>query len=465
MHTLAEVLFTEMKASLEVIGLTALFHLPWNLKFLWGPYLDEFGTKRKWIVATEFVIVACLLALTMVVGFGPGGLVAASAIFAVLAVFSATHDIAIDGYYLEALDEGQQSKFVGYRAPAYRVAMLVVAGPSLILIEHIGWMAGFGLCTVIMGGLLAFHFFLLPKADIAKQPFSTVGKGLLRPGIMLGLGALVALVMAGRSFLQSETATEVSSSFENSAPELFTALSKINAAGWIAIALLVMLLALLAAMPLLRRRMENSDSFYAKAFTSFLAQPHVGRILAFVILLRAGESFLMKMRYPFLKSIGLSMEQIGWASGTLGMVAALVAPAVGGYLISRDGLRRWIWPFIIAQNTLNLLYMGLAAYAETVGPPGVAISTAVIMLEMFGAGLGTAVFMVYLMRCAMPEHRGAHMAILTALMSVSFTLAGVASGFVASTTGFTTYFGITFLLTIPGMLLIFIVPHIDESRA
>ena len=43
-NNLVEILFKELGASLQLIGLTALFHLPWNLKFLWGPFLDEYET-------------------------------------------------------------------------------------------------------------------------------------------------------------------------------------------------------------------------------------------------------------------------------------------------------------------------------------------------------------------------------------------------------------------------------------
>jgi PAT family beta-lactamase induction signal transducer AmpG len=92
---------------------------------------------------------------------------------------------------------------------------------------------------------------------------------------------------------------------------------------------------------------------------------------------------------------------------------------------------------------------------------GTAATVAVIALEQVGSGLGTAVFMVYLMRCCDPAHRAAHMAIVTALMSVSFTLAGICSGFLASWLGFGPYFVFTFVVTIPGMLLVFFLPHLD----
>ena len=87
--------------------------------------------------------------------------------------------------------------------------------------------------------------------------------------------------------------------------------------------------------------------------------------------------------------------------------------------------------------------------------------TAVVLAEHAGAGLGTAVFMVYIMRTCDPSHKAAHMAIVTALMSLGFTLAGVLSGFLAESLGFTLYFGFTFVATIPGMALIFFIPHLD----
>ena len=149
------------------------------------------------------------------------------------------------------------------------------------------------------------------------------------------------------------------------------------------------------------------------------------------------------------------------ARGTIGLLASIVATLVGGWLISRDGLKRWIWPFVIAQNALNLLYLSVSS---GVLPPTLPGLTAVIALEEFGAGFGTAVFMVYLMRCCMPDYKAAHMAILTALMSVSFTLAGVASGFLADSMGFSWYFAFTFVATIPGMVLILFVPRIADEE-
>ena len=145
------------------------------------------------------------------------------------------------------------------------------------------------------------------------------------------------------------------------------------------------------------------------------------------------------------------------------VAASILATIIGGRLIARDGLRRWIWPFVLAQNVLNLLYMGLAAVPEPSSISPWAIG-AVITAEHVGSGLGTAVFMVYLMRTCDPAHKAGNFAIVSALMSLSFTLAGVFSGFLATALGFANYFAFTFLATIPSMVLIPFVPYLDGRR-
>jgi PAT family beta-lactamase induction signal transducer AmpG len=234
----------------------------------------------------------------------------------------------------------------------------------------------------------------------------------------------------------------------------------ISLAGWISLVLLAALIVALASLERIRGRFAGSDTPYARAFVDFLAQRRIGLVLVFIVSFRVGESFLVKMRWPFLHDVlGMDIATYARANGTLGTIASFVATFLGGRLIARDGLRRWIWPFMLLQNALNLLFVLLA----WLGPEraGTWLTVGVIAFDAFGSGLGTAVFMVYLMRCCAPQHRAAHMAIVTALMSVSFTLAGVCSGFLAAAMGFGPYFLFTFLVTIPGMVLVFFLPHID----
>lgn len=448
-NNLVEVLFKALGASYAAIGYTALLHLPWNLKFLWGPLLDRYGTKRRWMVGLEVAIVVALLAAAGLAD-GRAGLWPLWVVFAGLAVLSATHDIAVDGFYLEALDEAAQSRFVGWRAMAYRLAIIAVGGLGLVLVDRVGWRAGLLAAAAVMASATVLHRRGLPRVETETIPIRALLRAALRPRVLtLGLGA-AALVAGGRAWWAEHaggTATPAAG----------------HGLSWgtgIALSFLVAVGALLAFLRPLERWLRGRDAPYARAYVSFLAQPRVGALLLLVLSFRTGESFLMKMKWPFFQDVmGVGLDVYGAANGTVGLAASVGATMLGGALIARHGLRRWLWPFILGQNLLNLLYVVLAE--GWLGQSTTAV-VAVITAERIGEGLGTAVFMVYLMRCCRPEHRAAHMAIVTALMSVGFTVAGIVSGELAATVGFSTYFALSFAATIPMMILLRFAPHLDR---
>ena len=116
-----------MRVSLEAVGLTSLFGIPWVIKFLWGPFIDEYGTKRKWLLTMQFLLVLLFTVVAFVSPLPYGVKIIGGLLFAG-AFLAATHDIAIDGYYMEALDKAGQARFVGYRVMAYRLAMMAGTG-------------------------------------------------------------------------------------------------------------------------------------------------------------------------------------------------------------------------------------------------------------------------------------------------------------------------------------------------
>jgi PAT family beta-lactamase induction signal transducer AmpG len=313
---------------------------------------------------------------------------------------------------------------------------------------------------------LFYHATFLPRTETERQSVGALFRIVVRFRTFL-VGLVLALTILLVRQIVASAVVKVGWDWVSSSLPF---LSRISVSGWIAIAFLSLLLILLASLERIRSWIRARDSFYASAFVDFLSQKYVGRILAFVVLFRTGESFLLKMRYAFLRDIGMSMKEFGIAGGTVGVIVSLSATMLGGYLISKQGLERWIWPFVLGQNVLQLLYMGVAYYYVDLGHAAagsisIGVLVAVIAVEAFGSGLGTAVFMVYIMRCCRPAYKAAHMAILTALMSLSFTIAGVLSGFLAEWMGFTLYFGFTFLAAVPGMILIFFVPYLDGTCA
>ncbi len=456
---IATVFFKDTGASLQAIGLTSLYGLPWTLKFLWGPLVDTYATKRRWLLAAEAVL--ALLALAMAaVSAQPSALFAASLVFLLMALTSATHDIAVDGYYLEALDRTRQARFVGFQAMSYRLALIAGGGGIVALSGFTSWPAGFATAGGVLALLFLFHTLLLPRLEKPRRPARELVRFLLAPRVAGGAAGVAVVLWA---VWRLGTAGPLAGPLG--------VLSRLSIPNWIVLGLMIALAAVAVRAPALKRRLYASQSTYALAFVDYLDQPRIGVILAFVALYRTGESFLLNMAYPFLRDIGVSRAAYGLAYGTFGIAASIAGGLVGGALIARWGLKRCIWPFVLSQNVLNLAYMFLALRYRPIfrhpelGHADLRLVTALVVLEAFGAGLGTAAFMVFVMRTTKPSYKAANMAIATGLMSVSATMAGVFSGFLAESLGFAAYFGFTFLATLPSMALIPFLPHLSDPSS
>lgn len=451
--------FKDNGASLEAIGLTSLYGLPWNLKFLWAPAVDTTATKRRWLIGAEAALAGLSLAQAVVSGTS-SPLGAASVLFLLMAIAAATNDISIDGYYLEALDRTEQARWVGFQMMAYRIA-LISGGGGLIFFSGIAsWTAAWVLAAAVLGGLALLHTAFLPRIETRGRRLGEALRGLLKPVFLVPFLGAAALVLGVRFVLAAPWAAGARA-----------VLGRLSMPQWIVLLLLVSLAVLAVRAPALKRKLYASDSSYALAFIDYLDQPRIGVILAFIALYRTGESFLLNMAYPFLRDIGVTRAQYGIAYGTFGITAAIVGGMLGGILIARYGLRRCVWPFVLCQNALNLLYMAMAIKYRAVfqhpelGSADIRLVTGLIVVEAFGAGLGSSAFQVFIMRTTKASFKAAHMAIATALMSVSATAAGVASGFLAHALGFSIYFGLTFLGTVPAMILIPFVPQLKEGPA
>lgn len=111
---------------------TGWLYLPWVIKPFWSPVVDILKTKRLWIWVMQLVLGAGLAGVALTLP-GPHAFRYSLAFFWLLAFSSATHDIAIDGFYLLATTEKEQSFFVGIRTTFYRIAMICGQGFLVIL--------------------------------------------------------------------------------------------------------------------------------------------------------------------------------------------------------------------------------------------------------------------------------------------------------------------------------------------
>lgn len=466
-RTVSGLFFRDMKVSLESIGLTPLFGLPWIFKFLWAPQVDEFETKRKWMLLSQslFVVILFLTAL-----FAPleNGIPYIAIFFFFGAVISATNDIAIDGYYMEALDKEGQSKFVGYRVMAYRVAWMTGPGIIATVGTTAGWNYAFFLADLIYFLLLIYHIFTLVEVQPPGKSFLEMVKRTIRLKTFISLFSLVAVTVSLRLFFGSD--------FYKNLQSLHPFLGKIRFSHIVAVTLLFSLI----IVGFLREKIKslivrNGSSKYGRAFLSFMERDKIAVILSFLILLRAGEWALSVMVAPMIVDIGIK-SHYGWISGGIGLPSSIVGAMLGGWMISKFSLKKMIWPFILLQNFTNIIYMFLAIHLnkfiimntgssspEPIGAFNLFLTASVHSFDQFAGGLGTAVLMTYLMRICDNEFKATHYAIGSGLMNLSGLFAGIISGFIAGWIGYAWLFGISFLFSVPAMLFIPFLPYLNKN--
>ncbi len=157
----------EMGASLQVIGYTSLLGIPYTFKLLWSPLIDIFWRRRHWTLALQFSLFVMLFVLSFLIMI-PHGMAYWWIGFAVCAFLSASQDIAIDGFYMEALTDTQQAEYAGLRIAAYRVSMIIGTSIPLMIAGKVNWFAGFLSCAGLLGIVWIYNFFFLPKPPNPK---------------------------------------------------------------------------------------------------------------------------------------------------------------------------------------------------------------------------------------------------------------------------------------------------------
>ena len=204
----------------------------------------------------------------------------------------------------------------------------------------------------------------------------------------------------------------------------------------------------------------------------------IGYIVAFILFYRLAEAMLLKMTQPFLLDavskggLGIPTAQVGIIYGTTGMIALIVGGILGGWLVSKYGFRRCLWPMVFALHIPDVFYLYMS-YAQpalqqiTVLGRSIPFGSVPLLVaaEQFGYGIGLTAFTVYLMMICGGKYKTAHFAISTGIMALGMMVPGMISGMLQEAVGYRHFFLAVCLLTIPGILVIFRLPIRDESKA
>ena len=186
---------------------------------------------------------------------------------------------------------------------------------------------------------------------------------------------------------------------------------------------------------------EIVDEFIATLIT-FYQKPQVWAGLCFMLFYRMPEGLLAKVSELFLVDprreggLGLSNGEYGLVQGTLGVIGLTLGGILGGNAASRDGLKCWLWPMVVAITLPDLVYVYLS-YAM---PSDLFVISVCVFIEQFGYGFGFSAYMLYLIYYSQGDHKTSHYALCTAFMALSMMIPGMFAGALQEAVGYQAFF-------------------------
>ncbi|MBO8454190.1 MAG: MFS transporter [Bacteroidetes bacterium] len=383
---------------------TSVIMFPWTIKFLWSPFLEIFKTKKFFVVTTQLI---------SGVGFGLVALALhldhffaiSIAILAVIALSGATHDIALDGLYMAELSKTDQAKYIGWQGAFYNLAKLIATG-----------------LLVYIAGVLINHYEASGATNQeAALPAWTV--------IMLACCAILVLLSIWHRIILPSSQKENTAAVRSSS-EIMKELGEV--------------------------------------IRDFFTKKHIWLYIAFIILYRLGEGFVIKIVPLFLKAdravggLGLSEQQIGVYYGSFGAAAFVIGSLLAGYYIAHLGLKKALFSLVCIFNIPFLVYTFLA----WMQPESIWLIGGGIVLEYFGYGFGFVGLTLFMMQQVAPgKHQMAHYAFASGIMNLSVMVTGAVSGFLSDAFGYKIFFAVVMIAVIPVFIMTKFLPFTYPDNA
>ena len=371
---LSVVMYMQMGLTDAEVGLyTGWLALPWVIKPLWSPFIDLLKTKRWWVLTMQALIGASLAGIAFSIPTA-FWFQATMCLFFLIAFCSATHDISADGFYMIELDDHNQAKYVGLRNTFYRLAIIFVNGMLVSLA---------GILQVVFRGQIRFTWAL-------------IFYGLA--GLFIGLWLYHSRFMPRptEDVHTKRTLTEVTSELKKMFITFF-------------------------------QKFDRRGTLIVMLFLLFYRFPEA-------LLNTMTKTFMLRNNYA--GGLGLSPQEYGLANGTVGLIGLLLGGIIGGILVSRDGMKRWLWPMVCAITLPDVVYIYLSYSLNS----NLVVVSSCLFIEQFGYGLGFTVLTLYMLYYSQGKYKTSHYSICTGISYLGLMLPGMLSGYIKDMVGYRMFF-------------------------
>lgn len=382
------------------IGFFAWIGVTYSIKVLWSPVVDRaplpvitraLGQRRGWMLFAQIGIVAGLFAMATT---DPVQDITAMALFALLVAFaSATQDIAIDAYRIEAVAAEWQGAMAGMYQSGYRIAAALVGGAgALYLADYVSWTASY----LVMAASMVVG---IVTVLVIREPERAVNR---------------------RTMMQEQ---QVIDFLERSAH--LPAAWRVPAAWFIGAVIC-----------------PFTEFFKRNGWWALL-------ILVFIGIYRISDIVLANMAYPFYIDLGFTKTEIANIAKIYGVTMTIAGAVVGGMLVVRFGVMRMLLLGAVLVAVTNLLFAQLAVTGKSLA--GLAL---VISADNFSGGLAGSAFIAYLSRLTNAAYTATQYALFSSLMTLGPKFISGFSGMYVDAFGYASFFVYAAAMGVPAILFV-----------
>jgi PAT family beta-lactamase induction signal transducer AmpG len=440
----------DAKVDIASITLFGLLSLPYSLKFLWSPLLDRFTPpftppfldgRRGWLIITQIGLVLAIAALAIQQPAQNDQILQILAINCLIITFlSATQDIAGDAYRTDILNPLEAQPGASVWVLGYRIALFITSSLSLVLADYLPWNLVYLLMAVIMSGSI---FTTLWSPAEYKLQDKTQLAPISREDVIFIV--LITLLVAGL----------IAGVFVGFIPlRVFYLLLAGLLVAWITASLLL-------PDSLLGEVQENSppQNLQTAIFLPFKEFFHrfglkqASLTLGFILLYKLGDSLVGITANLFLREIDFTKTEIGAIQAGMGFLATTVGVLAGGVIMTKINLNRSLWIFGGLQLLSNLGYYALAVAHKK----DYSLLVIAVNIENFSAGLVTVATVAFVMSLCNHRFTTTQFALFSSLMAISRDVLSAPAGSWATATGWPTFFLLSLVAALPGLLLLPIV--------
>lgn len=381
----------------STIGFLSAVGLAYAFKFAWAPVVDRLrlpligvlGQRRSWMLFAQLAVIAGLLLMASV---NPVERIMLLSVGAVLvAFFSATQDIAIDAYRIEAVDSDRQAAMAAMYIYGYRLAMICSVAGALYIAEFLSWSTAYlAMAGCMLVGVVTT--LIIREPDRELSPLSVRLEATLRHALHAdGNGAWRRLE------------------------------------AWFASAVIGPFV----------------DFFARNGLRAFV-------LLALVATYLMSDYLLGVMAGPFYIDMGYSKVEIANVAKLFGLAMTLLGAGIGGMLVVHFGILPilLLGAFLVAGTNLAFAWLAWSGEPETWR------LAVVIAMDNLGGGIANVVFIAFMSSLTSTAYTATQYALFSSLMKVPGKIAGVFSGVAVEAWSYAEFFVVTALSGVPAVLLI-----------